>query len=223
MSTGFGGGYPGAGGGPAGMMAVGSPTMTPFIDPNEFAPELHHSNEIVRINVSGKRYMTLYDTLVNGKSRFFEHMLSIDQSSGKIVVFRRNIIEDEDGQIFINRDGKLFAYILQYMRDGNRTVLPESTFLIRQLIVRSSLHRFRFVVRDRIFQFSASSVTISYKREAEFFAMDRYKVLLLQKLAEQEKSRDAQDDVADADVSNKSQSKQLPQKKLSESNNPKRK
>ncbi|KHN74950.1 BTB/POZ domain-containing protein KCTD8 [Toxocara canis] len=154
---------------PLQMRSVGPVPAAVLAGSDGFPAETHHSNEIVRLNVGGTPYSTLYDTLVNSKSKFFEHMFRIDPRSGQIVVFRQNIVEDEDGRIFINRDGRLFAYVLQYMRDGKRTVIPESTDLIRQLV-----------------------------REAEFFAIDRYRTLLLERLTDEERVRNARQETLDS-------------------------
>ena len=37
---------------------------------------------------------------------------------------RHNVIKDEDGRYFIDRDGTHFRYILNYLRDGN-TYIPQ--------------------------------------------------------------------------------------------------
>uniref|UniRef100_A0A9J2PF14 Potassium channel tetramerisation-type BTB domain-containing protein n=1 Tax=Ascaris lumbricoides TaxID=6252 RepID=A0A9J2PF14_ASCLU len=140
-----------------------------LIGTDGYAPEMHHSNEVVQLNVGGTIYSTLYDTLVNSKSKFFEHMLRVDPQSGRVVVFKQNVIEDDEGRLFINRDGHLFGYVLQYMRDGKRTVIPESPDLIRQLA-----------------------------REAEFFTLDRYRALLLERLTEEERSRNVRNETLDS-------------------------
>uniref|UniRef100_A0A915A9P9 BTB domain-containing protein n=1 Tax=Parascaris univalens TaxID=6257 RepID=A0A915A9P9_PARUN len=61
-----------------------------------YAPEMHHSNEVVQLNVGGTIYSTLYDTLVNSKSKFFEHMFRVDPHSGRVAVFKQNIIMKKD-------------------------------------------------------------------------------------------------------------------------------
>ena len=69
--------------------------------------------KIVRLSVGGQHFETSIDTL--GR----------DQSSMLAVMFsgRHNVITDEDGRYFIDRDGTHFRYILNYLRDGN-TYLP---------------------------------------------------------------------------------------------------
>ncbi|VDM60452.1 unnamed protein product, partial [Angiostrongylus costaricensis] len=43
------------------------------------------------------------------------------------------LYKNQSGAIFINRDGKLFAYALQFMRDGKRTALPQNFDILRQI------------------------------------------------------------------------------------------
>uniref|UniRef100_A0A1I7X6F0 BTB domain-containing protein n=1 Tax=Heterorhabditis bacteriophora TaxID=37862 RepID=A0A1I7X6F0_HETBA len=121
----------------------------------------HHATEIVHINAGGKRYSTLFETLARSKSSYFIHFVRIDDTSGKILLYHRNFIEDLSGGIFINRDGDLFGYILQYMRDGKRTVLPDDINKLKQLA-----------------------------REAEFFGMENLRRVILEKLDMEEKRKE---------------------------------
>lgn len=72
-----------------------------LIGTDGYAPEMHHSNEVVQLNVGGTIYSTLYDTLVNSKSKFFEHMLRVDPQSGRVVVFKQNVIVSIVSHCFI--------------------------------------------------------------------------------------------------------------------------
>jgi hypothetical protein len=65
---------------------------------------------IVKLNIGGKIFMTTSDTLTRSgcDENYFSALLS-----GKIPSLR-----DEDGCYFIDRDGKLFAQILNYLRTG---------------------------------------------------------------------------------------------------------
>ncbi|BFZ12120.1 hypothetical protein BsWGS_15159 [Bradybaena similaris] len=64
------------------------------------------SNEIVHLNVGGTRFSTSRQTLTWNPDTFFTSLLSGRISSHK----------DETGAIFIDRDPKLFALILNYLR-----------------------------------------------------------------------------------------------------------
>ncbi|ETN74956.1 hypothetical protein NECAME_03871 [Necator americanus] len=66
---------------------------------------------------------------------------------------------DSEGAIFINRDGDLFAHVLQFMRDGKRAVLPERIDILKQLI-----------------------------RESEFFGMESWKGVLTEQLETAERN-----------------------------------
>ncbi|CAD6187195.1 unnamed protein product [Caenorhabditis auriculariae] len=93
----------------------------------------HHGTDIVHLNAGGRRFTTLLDTLVQGKSTFFLNFVRVDQVSGKVIMNHQRVSKDESGAIFINRDGKLFSYVLQYMRDGRNTVLPDDQNLLKRL------------------------------------------------------------------------------------------
>lgn len=72
------------------------------LDENDYKPR------IVKLNVGGKKFETHKDTLVQ-HSEFFR------------AKFEKKFFND-DGEIFIDRNGDLFAYILDYMRSQE---LPE--------------------------------------------------------------------------------------------------
>lgn len=65
-----------------------------------------HSSNVVKLNVGGSKYITTKTTLC--KSSYFAGLLS-----GK---FR--VDSDGDGNIFIDRNGIYFGYILEYLRSG---------------------------------------------------------------------------------------------------------
>ncbi|KAH7728138.1 Protein F46G10.1 a [Aphelenchoides avenae] len=59
-------------------------------------------------------------------------MFRIDRS-GRVAINPYNVSRDAQGRIFIDRCGKLFRYVLQYMRDGRHTVLPDDATLLKQI------------------------------------------------------------------------------------------
>ncbi|CAO2624583.1 BTB/POZ domain-containing protein KCTD12 [Lemmus lemmus] len=72
--------------------------------------------EIIELNVGGQVYITRYPTLISiPGSRLWEMF------SGKNPC---SLIQDNKGRFFIDRDGFLFRYVLDYMRDL-QVVLPD--------------------------------------------------------------------------------------------------
>lgn len=74
-----------------------------------------HARRIVRLNVGGQLFVTTRDTLM----RQGQHMLSAMFSG------MHEVPADEDGYVHIDRDGRYFPYILNFLRDGT-VALPES-------------------------------------------------------------------------------------------------
>jgi len=74
--------------------------------------------DIVRLNVGGKSYMTSITTLTKIKDSMLSRMFSPDNSG----MLKRL----DDGSVFIDRDGKIFRYILEYLRDGGVPNIKES-------------------------------------------------------------------------------------------------
>ncbi|XP_068964206.1 BTB/POZ domain-containing protein KCTD12-like isoform X2 [Petaurus breviceps papuanus] len=72
--------------------------------------------EIIELNVGGQVYITRYPTLVSVQGSLLWEMFS-----------RKNplsLSHDNKGRFFVDRDGFLFRYVLDYMRD-HRLVLPD--------------------------------------------------------------------------------------------------
>ena len=67
----------------------------------------------MRLSVGGQHFETSLDTLTRDGSSMLAAMFS----------GRHNVLKDEDGRYFIDRDGTHFRYILNYLRDGN-TFIP---------------------------------------------------------------------------------------------------
>ena len=76
------------------------------------------SSDIVVLNVGGNYFTTTKSTLRKG-----DHMLSAMFSG------RMPVIETNDGSVFIDRDGKHFRAILNFLRDGSVPLPEEKTQL----------------------------------------------------------------------------------------------
>ena len=70
--------------------------------------------EKIEVNVGGKLYLTSLDTLRTDRRSFLATMFN-----GSVRLQR-----DSEGRLFIDRDGILFAHILDYLRSG-QLLLPE--------------------------------------------------------------------------------------------------
>ncbi|XP_031800193.1 BTB/POZ domain-containing protein KCTD12-like isoform X3 [Sarcophilus harrisii] len=96
--------------------------------------------EIIELNVGGQVYITRYPTLVSVQGSLLWEMFSQKNPL--------SLSRDNKGRFFVDRDGFLFRYVLDYMRD-HQLVLPD-----------------HFPERSRL------------KREAEFFKLpDLVKIL----------------------------------------------
>jgi hypothetical protein len=74
----------------------------------ELSKQVFHVDEILELNVGGVVYTTTRTTLMKQKGT-----LLCSLSSGKY-----NIMRDEQGRYFIDRDGNIFRYILNFLRSG---------------------------------------------------------------------------------------------------------
>ncbi|GAM17835.1 hypothetical protein SAMD00019534_010100, partial [Acytostelium subglobosum LB1] len=74
---------------------------------NEEEQEEGTSSSLVRLNVGGKKYITTRDTLLSKGENFFSSLLTGNLPSIK-----------EDGYYFIDRNGRYFEYILEFLRTG---------------------------------------------------------------------------------------------------------
>ncbi|XP_014748357.1 PREDICTED: BTB/POZ domain-containing protein KCTD8-like [Sturnus vulgaris] len=103
--------------------------------------------DIIELNVGGQVYITRHPTLLSVPGSLLWQMFTQKNS--------RSLARDSKGRFFVDRDGFLFRYILDFMRD-RQLVLPE-----------------HFPERGRL------------QREAEYFMLPELVKLLAPKLSEQ--------------------------------------
>src|ERR1700733_2793258 len=84
--------------------------------------------KVIKFNVGGKKYVTTLSTL-KSKGENFLTLIAENESSGILT-----IIKDEEGFIFIDRNGRAFEPILDYLRTGelDTSTVPKSV-LFREL------------------------------------------------------------------------------------------
>jgi hypothetical protein len=76
-------------------------------------------NPIINLDVGGVKYKTSKNTLV--------------KHDGVLKDLVENTVENQE--VFIDRDGTLFSYILDYLRNGNKAVLPDNLNTCQRLLV----------------------------------------------------------------------------------------
>lgn len=103
--------------------------------------------EIIELNVGGQVYITRHPTLISVPGSLLWEMFTQKNI--------RSLARDSKGRFFVDRDGFLFRYILDYMRD-QQLVLPE-----------------HFPERSRL------------QREAEYFMLPELVKMLAPKLSKQ--------------------------------------
>ncbi|NXS12682.1 KCD16 protein, partial [Neodrepanis coruscans] len=103
--------------------------------------------DIIELNVGGQVYITRHPTLLSVPGSLLWEMFSQKNV--------RSLARDSKGRFFVDRDGFLFRYILDYMRD-QQLVLPE-----------------HFPERSRL------------QREAEYFVLPELVKMLAPKLSKQ--------------------------------------
>ncbi|XP_051997702.1 BTB/POZ domain-containing protein KCTD12.1 [Xyrauchen texanus] len=84
-------------------------------------------NEIVELNVGGQVYLTRHTTLTAVPDSLLWHMFSKKTP--------KELARDSKGRYFLDRDGFLFRYILDYLRDLNLVLpdyFPEKSRLLRE-------------------------------------------------------------------------------------------
>ncbi len=84
------------------------------------------SQQLVKLNVGGTRYMTTVATLTGRGNNFFTALLKPGTP----------LVRDDEGYIFIDRDGSYFGPLLTYLRTGELDV-PAS--MSRRLLEREAL------------------------------------------------------------------------------------
>ncbi len=81
------------------------------------------SSEIVTLCVGGQKFQTTLQTLTSVPDSVLCHIFSGAWTPQK----------DAKGRIFIDRNGTLFEYILDFLRDGPEAILPDNKHKLLRL------------------------------------------------------------------------------------------
>lgn len=91
--------------------------------------------EIIRLNVGGVIFQTTKSTLLfDAESRFY-------------AMFPDDISFDKNEEIFIDRDGTHFRYILNYLRTGIVTI-PRDVAAIQELLIEAEYYQLKEIIEE---------------------------------------------------------------------------
>jgi hypothetical protein len=79
-------------------------------------------DEIYYLNIGGEKYTTTYQTLTKEIGK--EYGFDTDNYFQKLLLKNFEIDKDKKNEIFIDRDGKVFRYILNFLRDPEQFIFP---------------------------------------------------------------------------------------------------
>merc|ERR1719219_1277128 len=91
------------------------------------------TSQIVELNVGGVFYSTSVATLTSEPDSKLTKMFDKDQ------LHQDAVLRDSKGKYFIDRDGVLFRYILDYLRN-KKLVLPENFQETKRLIIEADFY-----------------------------------------------------------------------------------
>ncbi len=114
--------------------------------------------EPIKLNVGGKKFSTTRETLTRQKETFFTSLLSD----------KFPLITDKDGYIFIDRCGRHFHHILNFLRDS--TISLEDNFTkktAKQLLVEATYYQITNlinVLNEYISEFQLTYIAIESEK-----------------------------------------------------------
>ncbi len=104
--------------------------------------------EIVKLNVGGKSFATLESTLLKHENSYFVDLL---KNKDKVVY-------DENNAIFIDRNPKLFEFIIEYLRTGFMEDLPKDFYSLKRLSDEATYFKLDKLSHDMYFTYLPSVI-----------------------------------------------------------------
>ena len=96
-----------------------------------------HFSSTINLNIGGRRFTTSLQTLTKDPNSMLAAMFS-----GKF-----EVKPAEDGAFFIDRDGKHFRFILNYLRNGE-LILPEGATFLKELEAEAKFYQIQGIVDE---------------------------------------------------------------------------
>ena len=96
-----------------------------------------HLTSTINLNIGGRRFTTSLQTLTKDPDSMLAAMFS-----GKF-----EVKPSEDGAFFIDRDGKHFRFILNYLRDGE-LIVPEGATFLKELEAEAKFYQIKGLLQE---------------------------------------------------------------------------
>lgn len=125
-------------------------------------------DEIIEMNVGGVHYSTTKRTLTSDKNSRLAEMFANDSDSDKDNQ-SSSPMKDSKGRIFIDREGALFRYILEFLRYGE-IQLPQGFLEKRRLIREAEYFKIDGIVKhiQSLNETQNGCITIGYRGSFQF-------------------------------------------------------
>ncbi|UKK02775.1 hypothetical protein MACK_002872 [Theileria orientalis] len=166
------------------QLSVGYNCLTQISYDNDFYSPVDKriilNNNLINLNIGGTKYTTTLSTLEKDKNstlyKYVYHTLNGLPLPGSDSNYNGyfNFTDSNSGgimEIFVDRDGKIFQYILNFLRDGV-LICPEDNFTYRSLLSDASFYGLRSlekILSSKIDQDSdMTSTPVRVQRDAEF-------------------------------------------------------
>jgi hypothetical protein len=94
-------------------------------------------SQIIELNVGGSVYCTTINTLLSEKNSFFETLINKKTEQ----------VKDSNNRYFIDRDGRLFNYVLDYLRNKLSFVPPDNLIETNRLKIEAEYYKLDGMVK----------------------------------------------------------------------------
>ena len=105
--------------------------------------------EIVKLNIGGKNFATLKSTLLKYKDSYLANLLENEKES---------IIYDENNAVFIDRNPKLFEFIIEYLRTGFMETLPQDFHKLKRMTDEALFYKLDELAQEMYLAFLPSVI-----------------------------------------------------------------
>ncbi len=108
-----------------GLLALASERAAFEAEKSRMARVQEFQKSKIKLDIGGHRFTTALATLTSVPGSFLARMFSGDHTL---------TADEDDGSFFIDRDGRNFHYVLNFLRDPNVCELPSDRHTLRDII-----------------------------------------------------------------------------------------